>query len=74
MCSGWPAAPVCCDWSSVFRKCHAPFHNHEFQHTTNATPGMGGNYLNEEYCDVYVPGRKLKTTIEAFKNLKNQYE
>jgi len=26
---------------------------------------LGGNYVNEEYCDVYVPGIKLKTISET---------
>jgi len=24
------------------------------------------HYLNEKYCDMFIPGRKLKTTIEVF--------
>jgi len=38
--SDWPAGPVCFDRStasSVFRECLVPYHNREFQHTTNAT-------------------------------------
>jgi len=31
------------------------------------------NYLNEEYCDVFVPGGKLKTTMEAFQGVQKQW-
>jgi len=70
ICSDWSAEPVCHDWSttsSMFQKCHAPYHNNEFQHTINVTQpyacnfayaSLGGNYLNEENCDVLVPGKK----------------
>jgi len=30
------------------------------------------NYLNEEDCDVFVPGRKLKTTMEEFQGVQKQ--
>jgi len=34
---------------------------------------LGGNYyVNEEYCDVFVPGRKLKTIMEAFQGVEKQ--
>jgi len=33
---------------------------------------LGGNYLNEGYCDMYVPERKLKTTIEPFQGVQKQ--
>jgi len=30
---------------------------------------LGRNYLNEGYCGVFVPRRKLKTTIEAIQGV-----
>lgn len=40
MCSDWSAGPACWDWSTastMLGKCHIPYHNHKFQHITNAT-------------------------------------
>jgi len=79
LCSDWLAGPVCCDRStalSVFQKCHW-----EYQHTNNATqPGpvpfyvyaLGGNYLNEEYCEMFVPRRKPKTNRPIFSHITDQ--
>jgi len=81
MCSDWSAGSVWRAWSivsSMFQKCRAPYHNHEFQHTINAThPGpapyaLGGNDLTEGYFDVFFPERKLKTKIKAFQGVQKQ--
>jgi len=40
LCSDWLAVPLCYIWSaaaSVLKKCHAPHHNHEFQHSACTT-------------------------------------
>jgi len=34
---------------------------------------LGGNYINEEYCDMFVPGRKLKTTMKAFQGVQKHW-
>jgi len=64
LCSDWSAGSVSCDWlsaSSVFGKCPTPSHNHQFNTLlTNSTRPrpfiLHINYLNEEYCDMFVPG------------------
>lgn len=33
---------------------------------------LDGNYLNDEYCDMFAPGRKRKATTEPFQK-KNIY-
>ncbi|XDV39638.1 hypothetical protein PO909_008841 [Leuciscus waleckii] len=40
LCSDWSAGAVCCDWSRRFERFWemsrpAPYHNPQFQHTTN---------------------------------------
>jgi len=65
MCSDWSSA------SSMFGKCPAAHHNHEFQHNTNSTrprPFILQNMGN------IVTGRKLKTTMEAFQVVQEQWQ
>jgi len=32
---------------------------------------LGGNYVNKEYCDMFLCKRKLRTTIEVFQGVHN---
>jgi len=62
------AGSVCCDWSiasSMFRKCHILTIT-TLYNATHAPFFAYGNSLNDEYHDVFIPGRKLNTTMEAF--------
>ena len=79
LCSDWSAGAVCCDWSSassVFGKCPALSHNRQFNTLlTNSTRPrpfiLRINYLNEEYCDVFVPGRNSRLQWRRFREFRN---